>query len=192
MVTIADELIGLRIDDPCNGNPTVSVGATCDHVMRTGAGYHDVKEVSLGGVAGTIYDVTLRVRGVVEPANVVGGSRSGTDTFSYMNLDWRTVPFTTGGTVPVDDSDYAQWRISVAEPPQAYFLNDYQRVGHYIFELDYEVTLPMAANTTVVLEAIDDNERLIMNYENYAPEGVGGSVNHGQFVELDVVAVVVR
>jgi hypothetical protein len=189
LITIADELVGLRIDDPCSGNPPVSVGATCDHVMRTGAGYHDTKEVSIGGVEGTVYDVTLRIRGVVEPANVVGGSRTETATFSYMNLDWRTVPFTTGGTVPAEDTDYAQWRINVANPPQYYFLNDYQRVGHYIFELDYEVTLPMAANTTVVLEGIDDNERLIMNYENYAPEGVDGSVNYGQFIELDVVAV---
>ena len=160
--------------------------------MRTGAGYHEAKEVSLGGAEGALYDVTLRVRGVVEPANVVGGSRTSTETFSYMNLDWRTVPFTTGGTVPVDDTDYAQWRIRVGEPEQEYFLNDYQRVGHYIFELDYEVTLPMAANTTVVLEGIDDNERLIMNYEGYAPEGVQGSVNHGQFIELDVVAVTRR
>ncbi len=192
LVTIADALVGLRIDDPCAGNPSVSVGATCDHVKRTGAGYHDTKEVSIGGVEGTIYDVTLRVRGVVEPANVVGGSRSGTATFSYMNLDWRTVPFTSGGTVPGEDTDYAQWRINVAEPSQYYFLNDYQRVGHYIFELDYEVTLPMAANTTVVLEGIDDNERLIMNYENYAPDGVDASVNYGQFIELDVVAVTVH
>jgi hypothetical protein len=160
--------------------------------MRTGAGYHATLAVSLGGTEGTIYDVTLRVRGVVEPANVVGGSRSGTEMFSYMNLDWRSVPFTAGGTVPVDDTDYAQWRINVAEPAQYYFLNDYQRVGHYIFELDYEVTIPMAAHTTVTLEGIDSNERLIMNYEDYAPEGVEGSVNHGQFIELDVVAVTPR
>lgn len=189
LAAVAEALVGLRIDDACTGNPPVSVGATCDHAMRTGAGYHGAKEITIGGTEGTVYDVTLRVRGVVEPANVVGGSRSGTETFSYMNLNWRTVPFTTGGMVPVDDADYAQWRIVVGEPEAEYFLNDYQRVGHYIFELDYEVTLSMAAGTTVTLEGIDNNERLIMNYEDYGPEGVDGSVNYGQFIELDVISV---
>jgi hypothetical protein len=63
-------------------------------------------------------------------------------------------------------------------------------VGHYIFLLDYDVTIPMAANTTVALEAIDDNERLILNYENYSSGGIAGSTNFGQFVQLNVVSVV--
>jgi hypothetical protein len=28
-----------------------------------------------------------------------------------------------------------------------------------------------------------------LNYERYAPDGVSGSENYGQFVELDVVAI---
>lgn len=190
--SVAEELIGLRVDDACAGNPTVSVGATCDHAMPTGAGYHGSKEVILAGDEGSVYDVTLRIRGVVEPTNVVGGQRSGTETFSYMNLNWRTVPLTVGGSVPVDDTDYSQWLIRVGEPEQEYFLNDYQRVGHYIFLLDYEVTIPMAAGTSVSLEGIDSNERQIMNFESYSPDGVDGSINHGQFIELDVISVKVR
>ena len=187
---LAESLVGLRVDDPCKGTPTVSVGATCDHVVLTGAGFRGAQEVHIGGSEGKVYEVTLRVRGVVEPANVVGGERPSNDTFSYMNLNWRTTPLTLGGEVPVDDADYAQWRITVADPEQTYFLNDYQRVGHYVFNLDYEVVIPMAANTKVTLEAIDNNERLILNYEDYAPEGVDASVNHGQFIELDVVSVI--
>jgi len=159
-------------------------------VVLTGAGFRGAQEVHIGGSEGKVYEVTLRVRGVVEPANVVGGERPSNDTFSYMNLNWRTTPLTLGGEVPVDDADYAQWRITVADPEQTYFLNDYQRVGHYVFNLDYEVVIPMAANTKVTLEAIDNNERLILNYEDYAPEGVDASVNHGQFIELDVVSVI--
>lgn len=189
LLTIAEALDGARVDDPCAGTPAVSVGATCDHVVLTGAGFHDEEEVTIGGDPETTYDVTLRIRGVTEPANVVGGERPSTETFSYMGLDWRTEPLTIGGTVPTDDADYAQWRITVAAPSAEYFLNDYQRVGHYVFELDYEVTFPMQGGTTVTLDATDSNERLILNYEAYAPEGIPGSINHGQFVELELVSV---
>lgn len=187
---IAQELDGLRIDDPCAGNPTVEVGGTCDHAVQTAGRFEAEEIVSISGTEGTIYDVTLRIRGVVEPTNIVGGSRPDTSTFTYMGLDWRTAPFTIGGAVPEEDADYAQWSIRVASPEQEYFLNDYQRVGHYIFALDYEVVIPMAANTTVSLKAFDDNERQILNYENYAIDDIGGSINFGQFVQLAVVSVV--
>jgi hypothetical protein len=189
-LSIAQPLEGLRIDDPCAGNPTVTVGATCDHSVLTAGGFNAEEVVSIGGTEGTIYEVTLRIRGVVEPTNIVGGSRPDTSTFEYMSLDWRSAPFTIGGAVPGEDADYAQWSIRVASPEQEYFLNDYQRVGHYIFALDYEVVIPIEGNSTVTLAAFDDNERQILNYENYTIDGLAGSVNHGQFVELAVVSVV--
>jgi hypothetical protein len=186
---IAESIVGLRIDDACVGDPPVSVGATCDHAMRTGAGFHQSKEATIGGTDGTTYDITIRVRGVVEPTNVVGGERPNTETISYMNMNFRKEPFTIGGMVPAEDTDYAQWRIIVSDPAEEYTLNDYQKVGHYIFELDYEVTIPVKANAKVTLDGLDANERLIMNYEDYAPEGVDPAVNHGQFIELDLVSV---
>lgn len=189
LLAIAQSIDGLRVDDPCTGTPTVSTGATCDHVELTAGAFHAAEEVTIGGSDGTTYDVTIRIRGVVEPANVVGGTRPPGETFSYMGLDWRQEPWTEGGTVPAEDTDYAQWRLVVGQPSAVYYLNDYQRVGHYIFELDYEATLPMQAGTKLTLEAIDDNERLILNYEGYAPDGIAGSSNHGQFVQLELVAV---
>ena len=190
LTEVADALDGLRVDDACAGTPTVSVGATCDHALLTGPGALLSNEVSLGGVLGQTYDVTLRVRGVLEPTNIVGGmSSSDTTTFSYMGSDWLNVPLTVGGAVLPDDSDYAQWSIRVAHPAQEFFLNNYGAVGHYVFALDYEVTIPMAAQTTVELRATDSNERLILNYENYQLDGLAGSMNHGQFVEISVVAV---
>lgn len=188
-LSLVEALSGLRIDDPCAGSPQLTVGATCDHVMLTGGAFHQAKTVTIGGTEGEVYDVTLRVRGVVEPTNVVGGMRTGSETVSYMGQNWRKVPWTVGGSVPPDDTDYAQWSILVSEPEQRYYMNDYQRVGHFVFSLDYEVTIPVAAGSEVTLDANDDNERLILNYEQYAPEGVSGSMNLGQFVELDVVGI---
>lgn len=155
----------------------------------TNGGSRLEKEVTIAGTAGTVYDVTLRVRGIVEPANIQGGMREDTSTFQYMNAPYRKVPFTVGGTVVAADADYTQWSIDVAEPEQTYYLNDYQKVGHQIFKLDYEVTIPMAANTTVTLTGYDENERMITNYEQYEFDDIPGSMNYGQFVQLDIVSV---
>jgi hypothetical protein len=186
---VASALDGLRVDDPCAGTPTIENGAVCNHVTLTAAGgFKAAKEVTIGGTPGTTYDVTLRIRGVVEPTNISGGMRPDTTTFQYMNMAFRTVPLTFGGSV--QSADYAQWHIHVASPAQDAYLNDYQKTGHYIFELDYEVTLAMAANTQVTLDASDSNERQIVNYEGYALDGIPGSMNHGQFVQINVVSVV--
>lgn len=184
-------LDGLRVDAPCAGTPATTDGAVCSHVELTPEGGLKVaKKVTVGGNPGTTYDVTLRVRGIVEPSNIVGGVRADTSTFQYKNLAWRKVPFTIGGTVT--QADYSQWRISVASPKADYYLNDYQRAGHYIFKLDYEVTVPVAANTQVTLDAADSNERQIVNFEKYAFDGIPGSMNFGQFVQVNVVSVKAR
>jgi hypothetical protein len=185
---VADALRGLRVDDPCTGTPDTSEGAVCNHVMLTSAGgFKATKTVTIGGDAATTYNVTLRIRGVTEPTNVEGGTRMDQGTFSYKSMDWRKVPFTVGGTVK--QADYESWRISVASPKQDYFLNDYQKAGHYIFKHDYQVTIPVAGMSKVTLDVTDSNEREIVNFEKYALDGIPGSMNAGQFIQLDVVSV---
>lgn len=184
---IAKDLDGLRVDDPCTGTPDTSNGAVCNHVTLTAGGFKSAKEVTIAGTPGTTYDVTLRIRGIVEPTQIDGGMRPDTTTFQYQNMTWRKVPFTIGGTV--NRGDYSQWRLTVASPKQEYFLNDYQTVGHYIFKLDYQVTLQMAANSKVTLDGYDSNERQIVNYEKYTFDGIPGSMNYGQFIQCNVVSV---
>jgi hypothetical protein len=188
--SVAKALDGLRIDDGCAGTPDTTDGAVCTHTMLTNNQFRASKEVTITGTEGVTYDVTLRVRGVVEPASVNGGTRPDTSTFSYKNAMWRTVPYTIGGTVTAPD--YEQWHVRVASPQQDYYLNDYQKNGHFVFKLDYQVTIPMAANTKVTFDCYDSNEREIVNYESYAVDGISGSVNHGQFVQLDVISVKAR
>ena len=184
---IAQGLDGLRVDDPCTGTPDTSNGAVCNHVVLTNGGFKSAKDVTITGTTGTTYDVTLRIRGIVEPTQIDGGMRTDTSTFKYQNMTWRKVPFTIGGTV--NRGDYSQWRITVANPKQEYYLNDYQTVGHYIFALDYEVTIPIAANSKVTLDGTDTNEREIVNYEKYTVEGIPGSMNYGQFIQCNLVSV---
>ena len=185
---VASALDGLRVDAPCTGTPTTENGAVCNHVMLTSnGGFESAKSVTIAGTPGTVYDVTLRIRGIVEPTNIGGGMRSDTTTFQYQGMAFRTVPFTIGGSV--QSPDYSQWHVDIESPAQELYLNDYQKSGHYIFELDYEITVPMAAATTVTLHGTDSNEREIVNYEDYAPEGIPGSMNHGQFIQIGLVSV---
>ena len=187
---VAAALDGLRIDDACTGMPETTNGAVCNHAVLTAGGFQSAKEVTIAGTDGTTYDVKLRIRGIVEPTQIDGGMRADTTTFEYQNMTWRKVPFTVGGSV--NRGDYSQWSIEVTNPNQVYYLNDYQTVGHFIFELDYEVTIPMAADSKVTLDATDSNERQIVNYEQYEIDGIPGSMNHGQFIQINVVSVTAR
>lgn len=184
---VAAMLDGIRVDDPCVANSPTTSMATCTHLMLMNGGFKGTKQVTIGGTAGTTYDVTVRVRGIVETTQMDGGTRStDTSTFSYMNMTFLKTPFTIGGTI--NRGDYQQWRISVSNPKQVYTLNDYGKVGHYVFKLDYEATIPMAANASVSLEGVDTNDHLIVDYEKYTVDGLTPPMNWGQFVQLNVVS----
>jgi len=191
---IAQALDGARVDDACAGTADTSVGAVCGHVTLTASGGSKyAKTVTIAGTTGTTYDVTLRIRGIVEPTKITGGMQVETtppSTIQYMGKTWRKVPYTIGGAASASttDPDYTQWHIGVASPKGDYFLNDYQQTGHYIFKLDYQVTIQMAANTTVTLDGTDRNERQIVNFEKYTIDGIAGSVNYGQFIQINVVS----
>ena len=194
LTDVAKALDGVRVDDACAGTAYTSVGAVCTHVMLTSSGGSKyAKSVTIAGVTGTTYDVTLRIRGIVEPTKITGGMPVETtppSTIQYMGKTWRKTPYTIGGAASASttDPDYTQWHIGVASPKGDYYLNDYQQTGHYIFKLDYQVTIQMAANTTVTLDGVDRNERQIVNFEKYTIDGIAGSVNYGQFIQINVVS----
>lgn len=185
-------LDGLRVDDGCAGAaPTLTVDSVCGHAVLTGNGFKGSKQATIAGTAGMTYDVTLRIRAIVEPTSIMGGMRADTSTFQYRDRTWRKMPYTVGGAVSTTntDSDYTQWHIGVASPKQDYYLNDYQQTGHYIFKLDYNITIQVDANSMVTLTGNDRNERQIVNYEKYTIEGIAGSMNYGQFAQINVVSV---
>ena len=68
---------------------------------------------TIGGKAGTVYEVTLRIRGIFEPTTIADGDTP----------DPEHPYFKVGGTVSTPD--WSQWRIEVSEPKQTYWLNHY-------------------------------------------------------------------
>jgi hypothetical protein len=177
-------LEALRIDDPCTGAPSTAAGSTCNHLMNP---FHKTLDATIGGTPGTTYDVTLRIRGVVEPTKITGGTRPDMSTTMINGKTYRKVPYTVGGTP--GDPTYQPWLFSVAKPAQNYFFNDYGLTEHSTFLLDYQVTIPMEGGTKVTLDVNDGNDHEIDNYAMLKNDGISGSMNLGQYIQLSVISV---
>jgi hypothetical protein len=166
----------LYIHDDCIGENTEQPD-TCLH-LRT----HE-KSFTFGGKAGTVYEVTLRVRGLFEPTTIEGGEAP----------DPAHPYFKTGGQDV--KPDYSQWHIDVSMPQQSYTLNHYPATSHTIYKEDFEATIAIAAGATVLVQVIDSNDRQIDNGAKGKPdrqqviEGVTETPLAGQQLLLDVVRV---
>ena len=183
--SIASGFDELFLDRPCSENTSLPLetGATCDHLTTQ----HVEESFSFGGEAGTLYSVTLRVRGIWEPTSISGGEQANEE-----------VPFTVGGDVAMgsgSDSDainYQQFFIEVDSPEQSYWLNNYGYVAHDIYKEDYEVSIVVEGGSTVRVIANDGNEREIANFpqeffSDLPPYDETPTL--GQFLRLDVLAV---
>ena len=127
-----------------------------------------------------MYDVTLHVRGVVEPKNFTGG----TVQFDH---------FQTGGT-PVKN-DYNFYSLHVSDPEATYTFNrNAEKVGHYTFPIDYRVTIPVRGGAIVTMGAYDSNDVAIANHQHHIVVGVPPAPLpfDGQFFQLDVDSAVAR
>ena len=144
------------------------------------------KTVAFGGKAGVVYDVHLRIRGIFEPTTIEGGETPLADHPYYK----------VGGTVRA--RDWSSWRIDVAEPKQTYWLNHYPRVGHIIYNEDFEVTIPIGGGSAVAVRVTDGNDRQIDNNEPGKPDrmqiikGVQDKPLAGQMLRLDVLGMKIK
>ena len=107
----AASLAGLRLEVPC-ANPKFNNDTEChwdQSLLQTADPQWKLKREivrTFGGQKGTVYDVTLYVRGVVEPKNFTGG------TVQFQH-------FQTGGT-PVKN-DYNFYSLHVSDPMSVYY-----------------------------------------------------------------------
>jgi hypothetical protein len=131
--------------------------------------------VAFGGAAGKLYDVTLRVRGVVEPKNFSDG-------------DVKAEHFQSGGTAVTDHYNF--YNIEISEPHAVFTVNRHvDKVGHFVFALDYQVTIPIRGGAQVKLGAYDSNDIEIANHKSLSVPEVAPTPFDGQFFQIDVVSV---
>jgi hypothetical protein len=173
---------GLRVDDTCG---TLLSGDVCLHAGKAsdnGTPFMTMKAVKMGGTVGTTYQVKLRIRGVTEPTHITGGT-VGTPT-----------TFVTGGTRGADGSNdvaYQQWRLTTSVPNQHYYLNVITAgLSHVVNIIDATETIPIGGGSTVTLDVYDGNAHEISNTANPVKTiaGVPGSMNSGQFIQINVIS----
>jgi hypothetical protein len=178
----AASLVDLRLEVPC-ANPKFNADTECHwdpKLLQTADPAWKLKREIIrqfGGKPLCTYDLTLRVRGVVEPKNFTGG----TVQFEH---------FQTGGT-PVRN-DYNFYSLHVSAPEATYIFNrNEQKVGHYVFPIDYQVTIPVQGRATLTMGAYDSNDVAIANHEHIVLPGMAPAPQpfDGQFFQLDVVSV---
>ena len=182
---LAASFAGLRLEVPC-ANPKFNNDTEChwdQHLLQTADPAWKMKHEivrTFAGEKGVVYDVTLHVRGVVEPKNFTGG-------------DVQHDHFQTGGE-PVKN-DYNFYSLHVSDPAAAYTFNrNEEKVGHYTFPIDYSVTIPVRGGATVTMGAYDSNDVAIANHQHNVVAGVPPAPAEfdGQFFQLDVVSIKAR
>jgi hypothetical protein len=171
LLELASDFDGLRIEVLCNGTvyqPEVC-GVDADQDVQS-------FDKAFGGEAATTYDVTLRVRGVVEPMTYTGGT--------------KTDRFYVGGMK--QDPEWNIYSLVVTAPAQSYFFNASDAVGYEIDTVDYEVTIPMQGGTALTFGVNGQNQHTIANFEDLVVPDIPPAPDpiDGQFLQFDVISVV--
>ncbi|WP_159396995.1 hypothetical protein [Sorangium cellulosum] len=164
----AASIDGFRWELPCDQDPG-------DHdECSTSARVDETR--TFGGSPDTTYQVTVRLRGVVEPMTYQGGTSDG-------------MHFRVGGS-PTDPS-YNIYSFAVSDPPEVYYLNDNPNVGHDTFIIDHTKTIPIRGGATVTFVGDGQNGIEIANYKHLVVDGIPPAPEPfiGQFIQLDVLSV---
>jgi hypothetical protein len=182
LTAIAQTLHQLRLEAPC---------IDADHFGSTKQDNCDVAPNvdrqtfprAIGGSSAVTYDVKLRVRGLTEPNIYTGGTLN-------------PPRFYVGGRTT--QAGYTAYSLSVADPPQVYFFNHNASVGHFVFQLDYEVVIPMRGGTTVTFDingqtSVPDGHG-VSNRDGVVIAGIPPAPDpfNGQFVQFDFLDVTVQ
>jgi hypothetical protein len=170
--TIAGKLDGALITYPCG---TGHSGFDCDNVGCSNGKVTHTQTFQIGGDSGSTYNLTFRVRGIVEAYNYVGGTRDAGDASITKNPDL----FLRGGAAQpagASGSDYDVYELDVSpavpNSPNTYFLNSVTNAEnphtsgttlHLSFAIDYTKTIPVMGGGTITVKQYDSNCKSVMN-----------------------------
>jgi len=178
-VEIAASLNGLRWELPClAADPNFP-----DFVCFTGP---DVTQsTTMLGAPGRLYDVRVRVRGVVETR----GYTEGTTVAPLLKRGAEANP-STGDAWNI-------YRLTVSDPPERWYLNAAASGEYVCHPVDATFTVRVRAQATVTLFAssVDDRRSQIRNRDDAGTRLVAAGVPpaplpfDGQFLQLDVLGV---
>ncbi len=185
-----DSSFSIRV---CNNNQTGGGCPNSDDYILDGYINRD-ETVTFGGTPGTMYDVTVRVRGVVEPKDYIEGEQG-------------PGGFYVGGR-PGEMNNYNVYLLRVSSPAQDYFFNSIgEQLAHNAYSMDYEATLTIEGGATLRFVASDSNCLAIANCAEPQDESVCNPITiasletdhpeldqpyDGQFIYFDVQSVEIQ
>lgn len=146
--------------------------------------YAQTIPIAIGGDAATIYEITLRIRGVMEPKVYPTCSpvamAPGGDSFISICAG-PTAGTTTNNT----------WQLSVLDPPATFFLNYNKNfLGHVVSLLDGKLSIKVRGGSQVEFTMDDVNGGQIRNCSLVVPDlAPAPEPFDGNFVHFDVIDV---
>lgn len=169
---LAGAFDGALLTYPCG---TGHSGFDCDNIGCSNGQVTHAETYRLGGESSTVYDLTFRVRGVVEAYNYVGGTRDAGNASIASNQDL----FLRGGAAQAAGAsgyDYDVYELDVAPAvsgsPATYFLNSVSSAEnphtssatlHLTFAIDYTKTIRVPGGGTITVKQFDSNCKSVMN-----------------------------
>ena len=174
---------GALVTFPCNDKRS---GYDCSNIMCTGGTSTKTTTWTMNGTAGTVYNVTVRIRGIVEvqaygfpgsgmrdaaSASIANCPSTGCDLFQRggtpmaaggVSYDYNNYELSVSPGVPTSVSMYNTYYLNsviTSENPHA----SSNITSHLTFPIDYTKTIPVMGNSTVTLKVFDSNCALVQN-----------------------------
>jgi hypothetical protein len=132
---------------------------------------NQTNEDTLKNDASKTYDVTFRVRGLVEPRMYNAGTPDPASPF--INVGGTP---NNGGAE--NQGQYAIFKIDVAEPKQSYYLNAFHgdHKDHQVYPMDYRLKVKAKGGSKISVLLVDSNACAIANKMNKIVEGLPADV----------------
>lgn len=140
--------------------------------------------ITIGGDAAVIYEVTLRIRGIMEPKAYPTCTpvtmAPGGDSF---------ITICAGSTAGTET--YNTWQLTVANPPATFFLNYNKKfLGHVVSLIDANLSIKVRGGSQVEFTVDDVNGGQIRNCSLVVPDlAPAPAPFDGNFVHFDVIDV---
>jgi len=206
----AAALNGYQLLDPCQSS-YAAVATPGDVCPQDSAVKNQKLPLQFGGDAQVTYEVTLRVRGIMEGYWYAGGTLDPVSKTFYTGgvptIDGNTsacknktseLPFSLPAEItPVDNcwNGFNVFALTVSQPSQHYYLNytaekNGDRPPHAVYTSDYTVTIPIQGQAKLEFYVIGSDEHECYNFDKVLP-GVTTSPSPyiGEFVDFEVMNV---
>jgi len=207
-IAAASALSGFQLLDPCQSTYK-AVATPGDVCPQDAAVKNQTTSLRFGGAPDVTYNVTLRVRGIMEGYWYTGGMLDGANFYrggvptiggfsSACKNKTSELPFALPAEItPTDNcwNGFNMYALTVSAPKEHYYLNytankNGDRPPHAVYVSDYSVTIAIQGQAKLDFFIIGSDEHQCYNFNNVVNgASTKPSPYIGQFVQFGVLDV---